>query len=514
MPFPKPGTDWPPTDYKVWYTKMVEWGAWYSGDPMELVRLYSSSLYHPNTEQGRFWARTEAEERVGVVHLPAAGDIASMSANLLFSETPEFKYEKDRPGGDRITDFIRENGVLSLLLEGSEIAAALSGVFLKLDIDPEVTKLPILSVVTPLQAIPYFRRGRLWEVLFFRVVKEENDRVWRLFELRKREDEQLVIQYKLYQGGSDKVGREVDIASIDETATLGLEDISYEIDGLGCVYVPNMRPNRLMPGSPLGINDYHGSITLLDSLDFAWTSWMRDIELGMAQILVDEELLEKPNAPGELLTQTGRQARARFNKLEKAFIKLNLSPWKLGGESGVKPIEQVQFELRVEEHMKTCESLLWQIVTQCGYSPQTFGLGISGRAESGTALRIRERKSLLTREKKSRYWQPTLAALFSQMQQLDLKSNLAPKHYDIQEVDVVLGDSIIPDPRENSEVIRNLDQAKAVSTYTKVVMLHPDWTKEDIEAEVQRILDDQGAGLAPFGAGIPTGTPEEEGTQR
>jgi hypothetical protein len=31
-----------------------------------------------------------------------------------------------------------------------------------------------------------------------------------------------------------------------------------------------------------------------------------------------------------------------------------------------------------------------------------------------------------------------------------------------------------------------------------VKLLHPDWAEEDIEAEVKRILDDQGAGPMPF----------------
>jgi hypothetical protein len=278
---------------------------------------------------------------------------------------------------------------------------------------------------------------------------------------------------------------------------LGLEDVRYNMPGLGCVYIPNMRPNRVLPGSSLGMSDFSGGvITLMDSLDFAWSSWMRDIELGMAQIIVDEELLERPE--GGLITQDTPSARARFNKFQRAFIKLSMTPWRIGGEGGIKPIEQVQFDIRVDEHLKTCESLYFQIVSQCGYSPQTFGVVEYGRqTDSGTALRIRERKSLLTREKKSRYWQPALWDLLWQMQLLDVVSGLSPS-YTPQEVDVELQDSVITDEREQSETLRNLDQARAISTYQKVKLLHPDWDEEDVEAEVKRILDDQGAGPMPF----------------
>lgn len=407
-----------------------------------------------------------------------------------------FNYDTKVPGGDRIDLFIKENGFLNVLLEAAETCAAMSGVFLKLDIEPDLVRIPIVSIITPLQAIPYFWRGRLWKVLFFRTVKEtDSGAIWRLFECRKRENGKLVIEYKLYKGTDDRVGREVDMRSIDETADLGLEPVTYAIDGLACVYIPNMRPNRFMPGSPLGINDYSGAITLMDSLDFAWTSWMRDIEMGMAQILVDEELIERPQ--GGIITQDSPSSAARFNKFQRAFLKLNMSSWRMGGEN-VKPIEPVQFDIRVDEHLKTCESLFLQIVSLSGYSPQTFGVVEYGRqTDSGTALRIRERKSLLTREKKSRYWQPALWDLFWQMQQLDIVSNLSSS-YQIQEVGIELQDSVVSDEREQSETLRNLDQAKAISTWQKIKRLHPDWDDKDIEEEVDRILEDQGLSPMPF----------------
>lgn len=500
MPFPKEGTEFPPTDYRGYYNKITEWAAWYSGDPEQLLHLYSSSLFFPETSEGLFWSRIEREERAGILHLPLAGDISSTSANLLFSEVPEFRYDKKGPGGDRITDFLQENGFNNILLEAAELAAAMSGAFLKLDIDPDLIQLPIVSIITPLQAIPYFRRGWLTEVLFFRTVREEKEGLtkWRLFELRHRDGDYLKIEYKLYKGTKDRVGREVGLESIDETAELGLTDIAYRMPGLACVYIPNMRPNRIMPGSPIGINDFNGGIiTMMDSLDFAWTSWMRDLELGMAQIMVDEDLLEKPE--GGIITQDTSDARLRFNKFQKAFIKLNLAPWRMGGEN-VKPIEQIQFDIRVDAHLRTCEALIYNIVSQCGYSPQTFGLSEGGRISeaSGTALRIRERKSLLTREKKSRYWQPQIALLLWQMQLLDVRSGLAPKSHQAQKVDVELQDSIIVEERDQSETIRNLDMAKAVSVYTKVKMLHPEWAEEDVEAEVQRISDEQGMTPSPF----------------
>lgn len=489
MAFLKPTSSFPPYEWEYWYAKYREWSAWYSGDPESLLKFYTVVAAGSETAQEKFWARLENEERAGIVHMPAAGDIASTSGNLLFAENPRFKYQTENESGIRIKDIMSENGFDNILLEGAEIAAALSGCMLKIDIDPTVLKLPLISVLAPTQFFPSFWRGRLYEVLFFRVVKEtETGTIFRLFENRRKEGNDLIIEYQLHKGTDTKVGEIIDLNSISETENLNLVPVKYpNIDGLGCVYCPNKRPNKLQIGSVLGINDYHGVITMMDSLDFTWTSWMRDIELGMAQIFIDEELLTKDKSE----TSGGLTFLNKFSKFKKAFTKLNLTSWRMGGETGAKPIDSLQFEIRVEQHSKTCESLFHQIVSLCGYSPQTFGLGEFGSAQSGTALRIRENKSQLTRNTKSRYWQQAIKMILNQAQQMDVAGNLATS-YQSQIVTPELEDAIVVDPLETSEVLRNLDQARGISNYMKVKIQHPEWEDKNVNEEVDRINKESG----------------------
>jgi A118 family predicted phage portal protein len=489
MAFLKENSNFPPDNWSYWMDKYNEYGAWYSGDTQEICNYYS---YRVKELNNIFWSRLERAERSNAVHLPAAGDIAAMSSNLLFSEIPKFTYDKNNKSGERLIQFFDDNGIYNMLLEGAELSAALSGVFLKLNIDTRLSKLPILSIVTPSQAFPTFLKGRLWECLFYREVREEKqgDIVYRLFENRKKniDGAALIIEYKLYKGTHEKVGKQVDLNSIEETENLNLKDEVYnKVDGLGVVYVPNMRPNRLCPGSSLGINDFSGCIPLMDSLDLAWTSWVRDIELGMGQILIDEEMLTRTETT--LMNGTHQTNLNEFSTFQKCFIKLNYSGQRMGGES-IKPFEVVQFEMRTEEHFKNCQTFLKEIINQCGYSTSTFGLDTEGRAESGTALRIRERKSFLTREKKSRYWQMAIKNILIQMQQLDNSVNNI--FYEPQIINVELEDSIIVDGKELSETLRNLDQAKAISTEIKVTMQHPDWEDNEIKAETKRILEETG----------------------
>src|SRR5690554_710725 len=104
-------------------------------------------------------------------------------------------------------------------------------------------------------------------------------------------------------------------------------------------------------------------------------------------------------------------------------MQVDMASAKMG--EGHKPIESVQFDIRADDHLKTCQALTEQIISLSGYSPQSFGMDIQGRAESGTALRIRERKSMLTKQKKSRYWMHGLQDFLTQMQEIDVRSGLS-----------------------------------------------------------------------------------------
>lgn len=495
--FLKEKSSFPPDD--GFYRKFIEWGTWYSGERENLLKFYENYYSCSNVNKSIFWGKIEETDRISMVHIPAAGDICEMSSNLLFSEAPRITYPDDSQYGDILTKFQDENGFNNILLEGGEIAAGFGGVLLKIDTDFRLSDFPLISILNPKQFYPTFLRGRLWEVLMWReiILDKDKDVVYRLFENRKRSEDgkDLIIEFKLYKGRADNVGNVIGLDSIDEIAKLKLKEIEVVsgVWGLGAVYVPNKKPNKLAPGSSIGINDFNGSISSLDNLDASWSSLMNDIELGRAQIFIDEELITRQNSlDGTNLSEV--ETDNTFSKYQKAFIKLNLSNYRMGSDN-FKPIDVNQFEIRTDEHLKACKEILTNIVSNCGYSPNTFGIDIEGRAESGTSLRIRERKSLLTREKKSRYWQIGIKDILRQV--ANIYAAYKNISYDIEtfDISVELEDSIITDSKEQSETIRNLDMAKAASTYIKVKMLHPDWTEEEVNEEILRINKETGSDL-------------------
>lgn len=489
MPLPTdPNTPWPPEEWREIYELYREHDAWYSGDPVRLSDVYSARI--SPTPRGRFWATEIKAERRTMLHIPIAGDIAATSANLLFSEPPKFYIPESDEGisdaqaaQDRLAELVDIGDVISRLIEGAETAAALGGVFIGPVWDDSVADYPILRVAQADAAIPEFRWGILQAVTLWRVVADDGERVWRHLERH----EPGVILHGLYVGDAEHLGRRVDINAHPETQ--GLQEIielpPSMANALAIRYVPNMRPNRRFRGKPIGQSDYAGSEAMMDALDEVWTSWLRDIRLGRARLIVPEEYLER-RGDGKFV----------FDVDQEVFTPLDMAPTDGQG------ITAAQFAIRTEEHAKTALDLLERIVSAAGYSPQSFGLQIFGRAESGTALRIRERKSLMTKQKKERYWKSNLADVLEQMLIIDREVFGRPTPIYRPRVD--FDDSIADDPKEIAESVDLLARAKAASIETRVRMLHPDWTDAEVKAEVETILAEEGMRVPdPMQIGLP-----------
>ena len=153
------------------------------------------------------------------------------------------------------------------------------------------------------------------------------------------------------------------------------ERLTVQMPTIGVAYVPNMLPNRVDRRSPNGRSDYQGVEGVLHSLDETMTSWMRDIRLGKARIIVPE---------GYLHTK-GLGDGQSFDEDREVFTPLNLPENMAAGTE----LEVITFDLRTVEHRDTMLTLVERVASAAGYSPQDFGLNIEGRAESGTALRLR-----------------------------------------------------------------------------------------------------------------------------
>lgn len=530
MPLPAGGNiPWPPQECDPIYAQYATWSAWYSGDIEQLSNTYAGASGANDTTGffaseaggvrgavGRaiasirrwFWGeRPRGAQQRQRVHVPIAADLAAASADLLFSEPPKVTVPVEdtadgKPGTpDKVTqdrlDELMDDGTQATLLEGAEIAAALGGVFLRIVWDADKREMPWITAVHPDAAVPAWQWGDLASVIFWKVIAENGKIVVRHLEMH----EPGKILHGVYQGDQDTLGTPVPLTDYPATADFAeLVENGNEIPTgatkLTAAYVPNMRPNRIWRSVPhaahLGRSDFAGVEPLMDALDMTYSSWMRDVELGKARLIVPNDYLQSNGPGGGAGMELDREIYEGINAM--------------GSEDGKPEITQVQFAIRVAEHQSTCTDLKTTIVTTAGYSPQTFGLA-DGVAMTATEVAAKERRSFITRDRKIRYWRPQLGCLLETLLEVDaakFNSGVTPVRPQVE-----WESAVSVDPLALAQELNQLHQAEAISTEEKVKKRHPDWDQEMVDKEVEKIkpkVEDPGTftGMPP---GKPGATP-------
>lgn len=529
MPLPANGSgiSWPPQHLHQVTGQLAEWSAWYAGDTGQLRNFYLRGT-GPKTRPSQlaggvvgaaarfFWgAPAPVGQQDTKLHVPVAADIATASADLLFSEDVSVTYDSSAEGVAegvaeaaqlRLDAILDANNWASLLLEAADVASPLGGVYLRCTWDTSVDNLhPILSAVHADAAVPEFAYGRLQRVTFHREVRrEDNGMVWRHLELH----EPGRIAHGLYLGADDRLGTVRPLTDHPDTAGLaGAVDQQAEIltgyPGLSAVYIPNMRPNRLWRNLPqachLGRADIAGVEGEMDALDETLTSWMRDVRLGKGRLIV----------PSYMLESTGPGSASSFYAEREVFQALNVMAPE--GATMSQMLTAQQFAIRTAEHSQTMRELLGIIFRGAGYSASTFGLAdAEGAQQTATEVSARERRSMTTREKKTRYWVDGLRQFLMAVAVIDAKQFGGKIPEGLQPV-IEFAPTSTPTPDQTATTVQLWAAAEAVSTDTKVRTLHPDWDDTAVAEEVAKIMAEKNAAMPvdPFaggaeGAGDPT----------
>lgn len=482
---------WPPAGAVS--VDMSIWDEWYSGrfaaagNTLSQIPLTTGSF--PERLTGGFVHRhqnltntsaTTSRPAAQPLHCPLAGDIAQVSADLLFGDMPDVQITKDEVAQKRLEELLNDMGIQNRLLEAAEPCAALGGSYLRIAWDKSLLDYPLVTHVDADRAVPEFRLGVLTAVTFWRVVAGEIRKGEVLRHLERYEPD--LILHGLYRGTSSMLGNKADLRESPDTEGLA-ESITLPEDlpgKMAAFYVPNVRPNPANRGSYLGRADIGGTEGELDALDEVWSSLMRDVRLAQSRILVPASTLESndPTRP--------RGAGKTFNLDREVFTELDVPP------EGMQP-QLMQPDIRVEKHLAAARALTHEIVSKAGYSPQTFGLDINGQAESGTALRIREERTYRTLGRKRRYWESALQDAFQALLAIDraeFSGQASPVRPAIvwPEEGMGLG--------EMATTMVALRNAEAASIETRVRLVNPDWDEKKVAAEVERIKAESGSMVA------------------
>jgi hypothetical protein len=496
VPLPEGGnTAWPPRELDSVFDRIDSWDAWYTGDPDHLADIYGSHYSHgfDTTSRNRL-ANRPSQYKGGVVgrlarwfwgtpiplgeqraklHIPLASDIAAKSSKLLFSDPPTFK-AKNTGTQDRL-DKLLGHSFRATLLESGEVCAGLGGVYLRALWDSDISDKPWAHATHADTAVPEWKGGKLRACTFWRVLEDDGSKVVRHLERH----EPGAILHGVYEGTADKLGRKM--ALTDHEATTEYADVVDEdssidtkIKDLTVRYVPNMRPNKYWRKIPaaceLGRADIAGSEPMLDALDEVWTSWMRDIRLAKGRIIVPDVYLQS-NGPGR---------GASFDAEREIYSALSMLP-KPGDAAS---ITVAQFDIRVQEHKDTARELSQLILQDSGYDGETFGFQSKG-LKTATEVAADQQDSYLTRGHKTLYWSPALTEMASVLLQLD-NAHFGGRS-EVEEPEIEWPDGVAEDMETIARTVQLLDAAGAVSTRTKVEMVHSDWDKQRVDKEVEAI---------------------------
>lgn len=506
MPLPDSNVTWPPKQFKTYFNQLDVFDGWYQGDTERLASSYRlRPIQHRAQLNGglvgfgaRAWLGKPAaagEER-SRLHIPLAADIATLSADYMFGEAPRVVLPGERTqsdGGDqssrdkmqdRVEKVINTPRYHATLLEAGEVGAALGGAYQRLVWDRERLSTVRAENVHADAAIPTFRFGDLEQVIFWKELATEKDVVWRHLELHAPGR----IEHGLYRGESERLGVRVPVEERPETEWLaGLLNADSEIltgvAGLTAAYVPNMRPNAQFRRDPaltmLGQSDFAQITQLFDAVDEVWSSWMRDIRVAKARIVVAQQYLESG----------GFGQGGHFDYDREVYEGMNALTGPNGESFG---FHAHQFKIRVEEHSRSVQELRDQAMRSAGWTPGSAG-GEGEGLRTATEIHADERLSERTRDKKTNYWK-TLTPFFLTWLQLDAAVYGLPAPQEEPEFRFPAESQV--DIEKMARTTQMLRAADAASVETAVRMVHPEWDGDTVNTEVDRIYREKGIGTA------------------
>lgn len=260
---------------------------------------------------------------------------------------------------------------------------------------------------------------------------------------------------------------------LPENIKLALGDVKIntakELKALGVYRFKNTATNKLAPYSDIGESQFINA-----------TGWMMALETSMSYREIDKYigrgrvLMPQMNASNGL---TRGQSNPKDNLMDFSFM----SPYKAqnGSLDKASPVEAVQFSIRADEWKISYEEAEAKVCARCGISVLDYDPTLSvstGRTATEvnylndiTANTVKEKRALMLEE---------LTRMVNDIAtMLDLNVNAF----------VIFDASTIIDAVQNQSLVATQYSQGLISLETAIKMLHPNWKKVEIEAEVNRI---------------------------
>lgn len=149
--------------------------------------------------------------------------------------------------------------------------------------------------------------------------------------------------------------------------------------------------------------------------------------------------------------------------------------------------------MRVEQYLTAIDALTVKAIQSCGFNAQTMG-DDDGGAMTATEYRGKNKRSLSTRDKKMRYWQPMLERLLTSLLAIDVQEFAPFETVDglavrvpALPVSVEFPEDVQPTLDELAGQAKTLREARGISTVEVVRLVRPGWEPQRQDEEAARI---------------------------
>lgn len=435
--------DWPPSPVEARWEEIEKYRTRHRNN---LAEMLAQTPYVSAS-----WERTQAYTPV-----PLVAEVARFSADLMFSAPAKITLEGQEQPLEALLDV---NKVDPFWQECAGTVAVEGRGAIRVILDEDVSPLPLLTYVNEDQILWDERHGRFVQGGIVVIEREttglKGGDVYRLLE----EHRKGTITRRLYRGKSHYLGSEVKLSTYPEFD--GMAD--FEETGLDS---PTLIRWDNVPG---GHSDIRGMDVLLDRINEEFSRGTTKSRASNPITFGHRSLADKNgriNTDGLILVGGDEQIMPE-----------------LGSKPSSLPIETVQPSMQADEQIAWTDYLIDSSLMFMGYSKASYGRDSGGAVESGTALRQKQARTLLTKSGKDRMSRETItqaiAVALAWSQRAPVVNDFRPE--------VELGDGLPRDTKEDSAEVKTLRDAGAISVEESVRTMNPGWSENAITEEVSRI---------------------------
>ena len=415
-----------------------------------------------------------------LVHDPLGRRIATAFADFQFAEDAEFKAPSDTEGEqDRVDHLVEVNNMQARCHRAERVKVSEGEAWWKLHYNPAVADVPLLTFSSRRQVVPLFYGDRVLAAAFISERQREMGRntdgdldpaapviVFRHAEVHCDGR----IAHVLYRGTDDTLGARVELTATPATAAFP-EEILFE----GLPMLAGRVVNDLDDDETLGVSEYVAVAELLKALDEAVT-----ISVENTRLVGQDRIVAKGNLR--------RATDGAFDASMQVFY-IDSPGGELAAPDGQPPVFAIEKTFDAEAIWTQIEKLVKTIVSRVGLVVEFVGDGGEGKAESGTAIRLRFLPTSNAAKGKQREWDRALPHILGLMLELQARVFDAPKP-GAGAATVTLSDPIPRDESETNSDVAAAVSAEVMSRETAVKTLHPEWDSGQVQDELDRIAEE------------------------